>query len=315
LRTTVRNSYNTDPPLVSVILPTFNRLEYVRAAVRSVLRQTHPDWALVIADDGSSDDVRAYLRELGDPRITVLWLPHSGNPSIVRNAAIRSARGTYLAFLDSDDLWEPTKLEVQLRALRASPDRRWSYTAVAQIDPDGRPISNPKLAPWIPYDGSIVEPLLKIEALLATPAVMAERSLVEEAGGFDEGQLFGEDYDLWLRLAMRSEVTVVTERLALVRTGGLNYGANRIGAYEGWVRLYGKMAACLPDARLRAIARRKRADNSLIVAGFHVAAGNTATVWKTLLGAARYGWRYPRWWVGAARATMRAALPARRQTR
>jgi len=275
------------------------------------VRQTHTDWELVIADDGSAEDVRAYLQNLGDARIRVLWLPHSGNPSIVRNAAIRSARGMYLAFLDSDDLWEPTKLEVQLHALRASPGRRWSYTAVAQIGPDGKLNADAKVAPWIPYEGNIVEPLLKLEALLATPAVMAERSLVEEVGGFDESLLFGEDYDLWLRLAMRSEVTVVAERLASVRSGGVHYSVNRIGAYDGWVRLYGKMAKCLPDARLRALARRKRADNTIILARLHVAAGNRAIAWWTLVGATRYCWMYPRWWASAARATIRAGLPAR----
>jgi glycosyltransferase involved in cell wall biosynthesis len=116
----------TPSPSISVILPTFNRMEFLRAAVESVLRQTDPDWELIIADDGSGEETKAYLRSLDDPRVRVLFLAHSGRPSVARNVAIRVARGTYLAFMDSDDIWAPTKLEAQLRAMRTTPSRRWS---------------------------------------------------------------------------------------------------------------------------------------------------------------------------------------------
>src|SRR6185437_668849 len=92
------------PPLVSVILPTFNRLGYLQAAVDSVFNQTMRDWELIVADDGSDSETRAYLQSFAEkPRVRVLWLSHSGNPGAVRNAALQCARGEYVAFLDSDD--------------------------------------------------------------------------------------------------------------------------------------------------------------------------------------------------------------------
>src|ERR1700732_1465702 len=102
-------------PVVSIILPTFNRLKYLRPAIDSVFAQTLADWELLIADDGSDEETRAYLEHLGGlPRVKLIWLAHSGNPSAVRNAALREARGDYIAFLDSDDVWLPSKLERQV---------------------------------------------------------------------------------------------------------------------------------------------------------------------------------------------------------
>ena len=123
-------------PLVSVVLPAFDRLSCLRQAVDSVFRQTWRQWELVISDDGSGPDTRAFLASLRDPRVHVVWLPHSGNPGRARNAALAAARGSHVAFLDSDDLWEPDKLAAQLDGLRASPGRRWCYTAVAYMDAD-----------------------------------------------------------------------------------------------------------------------------------------------------------------------------------
>jgi glycosyltransferase involved in cell wall biosynthesis len=95
---------------------------------------------MIIADDGSTEDTRAYLRSIKDPRVRVIWLPHSRNPSRARNAAIRAAGGHYLAFLDSDDTWAPRKLERQVEVLRERPDCRWSYTHCDLIDENDQPI-------------------------------------------------------------------------------------------------------------------------------------------------------------------------------
>ena len=108
--------------VVSIILPTFGRLEYLRPTVASVYRQTLRDWELIVADDGSDAETRGYLRTLeADSRVRLLWLTHTGIPAIVRNAALREARGEYVAFLDSDDLWAPDKLSRQVTLLRSRP--------------------------------------------------------------------------------------------------------------------------------------------------------------------------------------------------
>ena len=109
-------------PLVSIILPTFGRLEYLRQTVASVYRQTLRDWELIVADDGSDAETRAYLRTLeADSRVRLLWLTHTGIPAIVRNSAARSAGGEYVAFLDSDDLWAPEKLYGKSRSCVLDP--------------------------------------------------------------------------------------------------------------------------------------------------------------------------------------------------
>src|SRR5262245_25447599 len=143
-------------PAVSVILPTFNRPKYLRAAIESVFNQTFADWELIVADDGSGEETRSYLLGLAQTRVRTLWLPHTGNPSRVRNAAIKVAGGRYLAFLDSDDVWAPAKLTRQMAALEAHPDRLWSYTGCDRIDEDGRPLGGAGSDAW--PDGFILEP-------------------------------------------------------------------------------------------------------------------------------------------------------------
>src|ERR1044071_5647676 len=104
-------------PLVSVLLPTFNRLQLLRHTLASVAAQTFRNFELVIADDGSDDSVRAWLRTL--PEVRLIELPHTGVLAKVRNATLTVARGEYVAFLDSDDLWAPDKLERQVAQLQS----------------------------------------------------------------------------------------------------------------------------------------------------------------------------------------------------
>src|SRR5687767_14161066 len=95
--------------MVSVIVPTYNRLDLLKQAVNSVFHQSLDDWELIIADDGSTDGTIDYLNSLPPAKVRLVLLPHSGIVAQVRNAAARAAIGDYLAFLDSDDLWEPEK--------------------------------------------------------------------------------------------------------------------------------------------------------------------------------------------------------------
>jgi glycosyltransferase involved in cell wall biosynthesis len=293
-----------------VILPTFNRAACLRLAVESVVRQTLVDWELIIADDGSGEETRSYLAGLRDRRVRIVWLAHSGNPSSVRNAAIASARGTYLAFLDSDDVWLRHKLEAQTAAMRLNPRRRWSYTFNSRIDELGNLLSDEGVSPFRLLDGDVTEALLTLDAALATPTIMAERSLVLEVGGFDADQLFAEDYDLWLRLSLRSHVTVLPEPLASVRVHTDNYSQDRLGAYRGWVRLYDKMANLVGDPRLEGICRRLQSENALTLAGLYVdRRAPVALAWKALAASSRNGWTSRGWWARAAKIAVRSVLP------
>lgn len=294
-------------PAVSVILPAFNRLRHLRAAIESIFLQTFTDWELIVADDGSDAETQAYLRSLASPRVQIVWLPHSGHPSIVRNAALARAQGRYVAFMDSDDLWLPSKLAVQWEYLRSHPRARWSYSAVQRIEESGRPADMRGVKPWKAYEGFIVEPLLNIDALIATPSVMAERSLITEAGGFDSQQRYGEDYDLWLRLALRSEALAIAAPLACVRVHADNFSRDRTGAHAGWVRLYGKMYRLMPNARLRSVCRVRRMQSALTLANSLLLC-NRDGVTKVILQSAGYSWRYLRWWTGVLKLSMRMLL-------
>ncbi len=295
-------------PAVSVILPTFNRIKFLRSAVESVYAQTYADWELIISDDGSDDETRAYLRSISTPQVRIIWLPHCGNPSRVRNAAIDVAAGFYLAFLDSDDVWAPGKLEKQLGALRDRPGSRWSYTACDSIDENGRHIPKGNKAIVRP-EGWIFERLLKLDIGIAMPTVVAERSLVEESGRFDEEQRFGEFHDLCLRLAMKGEVAVVREPLCSVRTHDDHYSSDKIGDHTAWMRLYEKMENCVADPGLRPFCARMRAETSLKLSRQRWANGDFSAAWATLGRASRFSWRYPHWWWGVLKGMARSIVP------
>jgi glycosyltransferase involved in cell wall biosynthesis len=297
-------------PEVSVVLPAFNRLQYLREAVDSVLAQTHTDWELIVADDGSDQDTRAYLGGISDERIVLLWLPHSGNPAAVRNHAIRRARGRYVAFLDSDDVWAPRKLEIQLGVMQSRPDRRWSYTNAILTDESARPLPDADSDGRGLYDGRIVEPLLKLVTDIATATVVAERSLVNEVAGFDEEQRYCEDCDLWIRLALRSDVSVTHEPLAWIRNHHVDrYSLDRVGEYRGWLRFYGKMARLVPDPELRSLCQRRRGEVALVLAGLYFDKGEHAAAARTALASSRFSWSRPQWWWGAVKALLRPIVP------
>jgi glycosyltransferase involved in cell wall biosynthesis len=294
---------------VSIVLPTFNRLRYLSPTIDSVFAQTFADWELVIADDGSQGHTRAYLRELERaPRVRVLWLPHIGIPAAVRNAGLRAATGTYIAFLDSDDLWAPRKLEAQLAALRAQPDRRWCYCAFTQIDGQNELLNAERWRRWTPHAGEIFAQTVTTEAALRTPCVTAQRRLLAEVGGFDESLPSSEDFDLWMRLALRSPVALVDEPLVQVRRHEANYSLDWAIAYLGRERSLKKLESDV-DLRLRPLLRRERARNAATLLIEHARRGEGRQALRALLRSAPYSWPQPVWWWGAIRAAARLYRP------
>ncbi|HEY1314856.1 MAG TPA: glycosyltransferase, partial [Steroidobacteraceae bacterium] len=207
-------------PLVSIVLPTFNRLQYLPEAVASVLAQSYENWELLIADDGSDTETCAYLQTLVDPpRVQLLRLPHSGKPAVARNRALRQANGEYVAFMDSDDVWMPDKLSMQIASLRARGDCGWSHTQFVLVNAAKQSRREMPAA-----DGWILGPLLRTETVIALPSVVVARTLLDEVGGFDEELVMCEDYDLWLRLAARSAIDAVPQPLTVVQRHARHYG-------------------------------------------------------------------------------------------
>ena len=298
-------------PLVSIILPTFGRLKYLRPAVASVFAQTLQDWELIIADDGSDEETRAYLRTLaGDCRIRLVWLAHSGTPAIVRNAALREAQGEYIAFLDSDDLWASRKLERQVETLRARVNCRWSYTAFLRVDASGDPLPEEAHRRWVPHEGDIFEQVVTGRAAVRTPSVLATRQLIAQAGGFDEALLSAEDYDLWLRLALYSDVAIVDEPLVYVRYHEENHTREWQSAFAGRDRfLCGRQQ--LVDSARASLLREERVNNALQLAATHAQLGARRRMLRALWDSLPYSWTYPQWWLSGLGTVLRSQLPRR----
>ena len=297
-------------PLVSVVLPTFNRESHLRQAITSVLEQTYTNWELVIVDDGSTDGTRSYLAGIRSPRIRVLELEHSGLPARVRNAGLRVARGTYVAFLDSDDYWHPSKLAVQVADLAARPGCGWSYTYTTLVDDRGAEIPHPRQARWQPCAGWILEDLIAVRAWVATPAVLAKRSVLEEVGGFEESLRFYEDYDLWLRLSRVSPASVIARPLVAVRRHAGSMSAHGTTAgLDSLIRVYDRLIADPTLSRVRWLCRRRRTRFMIHLAAFHRAGGNYRRALGVLGSSLPWGVLVPGWWGAALKTMLRPLTP------
>lgn len=242
------------PPIVSVILPTYGRLPLLREAVASVIGQTFSDWELIVVDDGSTDDTREYLEAIDDPRVRPLRLEHRGITS-ARSSGLRLACGKWVAFLDSDDLWLPRKLELQLRRLAVQPACRWSYTGYSLIDTEGAPLpERSNLLPQ-PVSGYILESVLRFKISTPVQTMLAQRSLIEEIGGFDASIPFLSDYDFALRLAARSEACALPEILTLIRehAGRATSNLRDADLYADQEHSFRKAAAAATNRKLRVL--------------------------------------------------------------
>ena len=199
--------------LVSVIIPTFNRWPMLGEAVDSVLAQTVSDYELIVVDDGSTDGTPLRLRDYGE-RLTVLTHSRRG-VAAARNLGVSRSAGRYLAFLDSDDLWHPRKLERQLDFMEQNPNVEICQTDEIWIRNGVR--VNPRRKHRKP-SGDIFRPSLDL-CLVSPSAVMMRRELFERVGGFDESFPVCEDYDLWLRISKDTEVPLIPEALVTKRGG------------------------------------------------------------------------------------------------
>jgi len=302
-------------PLVTIVLPTYDRFEFLPSAVQSVFDQTMRDWELVVADDGSGPKVRDYLDTLNDgARVRTLFLTHSGNPGRARNAAIAVARAPYVAFLDSDDVWEPCKLERQLATMRAEEGCDWSYTGVTFIDDEGNPLEVELDRRWSMYRGQVFQRILRDPASVRTPTVViVTTQLVRDVGGFDEAidRGSGEDTDLWMRLALRSPACIVGESLARIRHHAGHWNRDVSLPYSSRDYSLRKLAESATAAQ-RDLLERERSLNALLWAVETAASGGR---WRALAMVGKslpLGWKFALWWYESVKALFRTCfLPSR----
>lgn len=198
---------------VSVIIPAYNAMNYLPETLKSVLRQSFADFEVLIIDDGSSDNLVQWVSELLDPRVKLISQNNQG-VSVARNTGITHAQGEFVAFLDADDLWEPTKLEKQVRYLEDNPEVGLVYTWTAFIDQSGK-FTGILLASHA--EGNVWEQIVVLDMISTGSSPMVRRNCFDSVGLFDPHISGGEDRDMWTRIAAHYPLGVIKEPLTLYR--------------------------------------------------------------------------------------------------
>jgi glycosyltransferase involved in cell wall biosynthesis len=201
-------------PTVSVIIPTHNRRAMLEEAIASVLAQTLCDFELLVVDDGSDDGTHRWVSTLADERIISLWQRQRG-VAAARNLGVAESHAPLIAFLDSDDLWLPRKLAVQVEHFEAHPEVSICQTEETWVRNGKRVNAATKHRK---HSGWIFRECLPL-CIISPSAVMLRREAFDALGGFDEELPACEDYDLWLRAALRYEIATLPEPL-IVKRGG-----------------------------------------------------------------------------------------------
>jgi glycosyltransferase involved in cell wall biosynthesis len=204
-------------PLITVVIPTYNRMPYIIEAIDSVIAQTYSNWELFVVDDGSTDGTATTINAINDPRVHLIQLKHEGVIGALRNTGAQKGNGEWICFLDSDDAWTAVKLELQLKALQ-----QWQleccYGNFELMNESGKtiPVRSGK---FVPFSGNIIREVLTTEAAISTGALMLSRELFNKMGGFntDPQLMYRDDYELVLRLALHAEIIALPDTLLRIR--------------------------------------------------------------------------------------------------
>jgi glycosyltransferase involved in cell wall biosynthesis len=261
------------PPLVSVVIPTYNRAHCINAAIRSVLEQTHPDVEALVIDDGSQDNTAEVVRAAfgTDERVRYVQQPNGGVSS-ARNHGFQLARGEFVALLDSDDSWLPWKLEAQLAVMNRFPNLVMTWTDMEATDPTGKMVAprylrrmyhayehfqkrplfhqSMPLTEVIPgrarevgdnrlFWGDIYSEML-MGNVVHTSTTLIRREYLERIGGFDESfRRAGEDYDFHVRTCREGPVALLdvpTIHYMLGLDDRITHPSNNLHFARGYLR-------------------------------------------------------------------------------
>jgi teichuronic acid biosynthesis glycosyltransferase TuaG len=200
-------------PIVSVVMPAYNAAAYIEDSVNSVLNQTVSDFELIVVEDRSKDNTWELLKELADKdtRIVLYRNEKNSGVSFTRTFGLKTARGVWIAFLDSDDMWREDKLEKQLEALSKDGKSVISYTASSFITQDNKPFSYIMRAdPKMTYNKLLRKNLISCSSTMVKREVMQQYSF--------DGDKMHEDYSCWLRILKKTPYAVgVDEPLLIYR--------------------------------------------------------------------------------------------------
>jgi len=242
-------------PKVSVVIPTYNSAATVKEAIESVLCQTYADLEINVIDDGSTDDTEKMVRQFGD-RIRYVKQMNQG-VSAARNAGIKQARGEYIAFLDSDDIWLPEKLAEEIPFLESDPKLGLVYCDWSVVSGEGV-LHSSYLKNLPAVSGYVFDELIQTGFIL-TSGVVVRRACLDDVGDFDKSLSIAQDYDLWLRISYRWKVQLVNQCLFTKRNWGGSLSSNLRKTALERIALYQKTLRALPNMmpRSRRLVRRQ----------------------------------------------------------
>ncbi|ARV57668.1 glycosyl transferase family A [Nostocales cyanobacterium HT-58-2] len=231
-------------PKVSVIIPAYNAMPYLKEAVESALKQTLTDFEVLIVDDGSSDGTVEWVSQIKDPRVRLISQQNQGS-SGARNTGITAAQGEYIALLDADDIWEPTKLEKQVRYLEENPAVGLVDTWTVLIDQQGK--STGRVVVSYAEGDDVWKQLVQFKTVCccdSTPLI--RRSCFEKVGLFNQELPFLEDLDMWIRLASDYRFAAIKEPLVRYRQHPGSKSTNCQGTLEAFRTIIEKAFESVP---------------------------------------------------------------------
>jgi glycosyltransferase involved in cell wall biosynthesis len=282
----------TPPPLVSVIIAAYNAAPYIEATCRSAMRQTYAAIEIIVVDDGSTDETGRLVQALAahDARITLVRQTNQG-VAAARNRAIAAARGTFIAPLDADDLWDPEKIARQVEALeRGGADAVMAYCWWAWIDVHGQVMDR---SPRWKVEGRVLERLVEVNFTGSASVPLFRRNALDAVGGYDQslrdrGCQGCEDWDVALRLAASGTVVVVPATLVAYRrrTDSMSSACDTMWRSRGAVidGLVARTPGLTPS-----VVRRSAGQFALYLAGVAYWSGDTkgAVLWTLRAGPIR----------------------------
>jgi len=200
-------------PKISVIIPTYNSIRFLPNTLDSVLRQTFSEFEVLVINDGSTDNTAEWISSLTDSRVKLINQENQGCAT-ARNTGILAAKGQYIAFLDSDDLWEPTKLEKQVKCLEENPDIGLVYTWVDFSNEEAKPTGKVRK---VFAEGNVFQDMLTGNVVSCGSVPLVRRECFETVGLFDTKLWTAEDKDMWLRISTQYSFALIREPLVYYR--------------------------------------------------------------------------------------------------
>lgn len=205
---------------VSVIIPFYNNASWLTEAVESVLAQSYPADEIIVINDGSEEDISSFIEKYKEK--VIYFYKKNGGPATARNFGIEKSSGDYIAFLDSDDIWLPNKLEIQIKLMDRY-NAKWSHTSYELFDTENTEDNIINRISAKGFDGMIY-PKMIISNSLATPTLVISGNLLRENPEFrfNNNMRFGQDQFLWVNIAPEHEILAIDETLVKVRMRGSN---------------------------------------------------------------------------------------------